>query len=314
MKTPDIFSDKTPSVFSNSSKYARYKRNFDLWLPEYEQFCIDSGLLGQRLVEEYPKTGCKAVLDFDEFNNITNDLLGGHYSPRKNEIHIGQSCLERKEGLFYILFHESIHALQYHNCASCCANMSYSSLPIALSPMDQILQIILEERDSWVKTHYFYYGFHCEADFNDPKHEHLLSAKLVQSSASIMDHETHDDGKNSHEWYVDYAIKGIEDMADWHEEYNDTEFEFVRLDQNDVWRIGNTLNINCFSENEKDTAYPPELKITNEQQRRIAALEKRLGIEDQATLPTLSEGIQAHGLEYETYLQNNLEKIQSKEV
>ena len=311
MKKPDIFSDKTPSIFAASSKYARYKKNFDLWLPEYEQFCMDSGLLGRRLLEEYPKTGCKAVLDFDEFNQITNDLLGGHYSPRKNEIHIGQACLERKEGLFYILFHESIHALQYLNSASCSANMSYSSLPIVLSPVDQVMQIILEERDAWVKTHYFYYGFHYEAPIDDPVHARELSQQLIQSSADIMDHETHDDGKNFHEWYIDYAIKGIEDMAEWHAEYNDTEFEYVRLDQNDIWRMGNTLNINCFFERKEDASYPLDIQITDEQKSRITALEKRLGIEDQTALPTLSEGIQAHGLKYEAYLKNNLEKIRT---
>ncbi len=313
MQTPDIFSDKTPSIFSASSRYARYKKNFDLWLPEYESFCNESGVLGQRLLQEYPKTGCKAVLNFEEFNQITNELLGGHYSPTKNEIHIGQACLERKENLFYILFHESIHALQYHHCASCSANMSYSSLPIVLSPMDQVIQIILEERDAWVKTHYFYYGFHCDLPAEDAGHAKELSRQLIKSSAGILDHETHNDGKNSHEWYIDYAIKGIEDMADWHEEYNDTEFEYVRLDQSDIWRLGNTLNINCFFKQKTEAIYPPNIEITDEQKRRITVLEKRMAIDDYAALPTLAEGIKTYELDYQSYLKNNLAKIQ-KEV
>jgi len=305
MKKPDIFSDKTPSVFSSSSKFEQCKRDFDQWLPEFEGYCKNAGLLGQRLLEEYPETGCEAVLDFDQFNEITNDLLGGHYSPRDNEIHIGLASLESKEALFHILFHESIHALQYHNCASCSANMSYSSLPIALSPMDQITQIILEERDAWVKTHYFLY----DLEAGTP-HDKLTKA-LIESSESIVAHETHHDGLNFYEWYINYALAYYEDIVAWHKDYGETDFEYVKLDKPDAWKMGNTLNINSFFEHQDHAQYPIDIKMTDEQKERITALEDALGIKENMSLRTLSEAITAHGLDYKTYLKNNLKKIRT---
>ncbi len=309
MKKPDIFSDKTPSVFSSSSKFAQCKRDFDQWLPEFEGYCKNAGLLGQRLMEEFPETGCKAVLDCDQFNEITNDLLGGHYSPRDNEIHIGLASLGSKEALFHILFHESIHALQYHNCASCSANMSYSSLPIALSPMDQITQIILEERDAWVKTRYFFYGFNTEIPIDSPAYLEALREDIVESSVNILADETHDDGLNFHEWYINYALAYYEDIVTWHKEYGETDFEYVKLDKTDAWKMDNTLKINSFFEREEHVQYPIDIKFTDEQKRRIAALEDVLGIEDNMSLRTLSEAIKDRGVDYETYLKNNLEKI-----
>jgi hypothetical protein len=304
-----------PEVFSNSRDLHLSINKLNSWLDVFEESCLKLDWLGERFISNYLEIGCKVVFEKQSF--LYNKRFYGCYDPFENEIVIKDLRFDCRGSFFGLVFHEGIHAIQYNSCALPWANFGNEDIAITLCPHDYILGAELLERDAIVKDRLFasFYSY-IEDDVEDPvlldfyKDEKAINEHFCNSQIDLF--TCYSEDQTLRHDYIEEALCFLEEWVDWLECAGDEglewkeKTEFVRMEEVDVWQLGNSLGVNSMNR-DKSSVKMPNLVMKPDAWDRLKRINKSFGIKDSKVLPTLGEALESKGLTREAFLKKSRE-------
>ncbi len=280
------------------------------------------GPVGKEFIRRFDASGCvdgtfeanddaKGMAGFKPFSLLINRETGTFFS---NRIIYHADSLTGPEQFFLSRLHECIHAIQAARVPVSHANILNKATNIVLCPRDQIVLIERMEQDAYAKAawlgslacrdqpgirHASRENIDSVAAFESiRKKSHDLQQALSLMAKRVMNSRIENPyarNLTAGEYYRDHALDTYALMLD-NPQYIGGPLVAVRLAPEDIWAVGNSFGPNTFG---KDSVHPDFLKpprLTERQQRMLAALNDRLDIENEDKLPTLRRALRAQGL------------------
>jgi hypothetical protein len=278
-------------------------------LAEYAGLLAKTGELGRTFATEFFATGCREMFQETAIKGIAGCLFG-------REIGYTNEAMASTLQFFETCTHERVHALQCHYSAATHAHSWNPHSPVMLCPRDWLWLKDAMERDAFSKS-----ALICR----------LLAEAMPESADAIAGISLGSDFLKMDEWSsMDTQLSALADvvfelqmeqgkpmsLGDWQHEYilqdypsyiekfRERGMSYVRLDKEDLLAVGGTLGVNCLGR-PPDYLFtlvenPPVLTQAN--RLLLSELNAQLGMEDESRLPTLREGLAAHGLTPEEML------------
>ncbi len=239
-----------------------------------------------------------------------------------NYVLYGIEALDSRERLLGARTHEFVHALQYHTAAVLHADPFNEASDIIVSPYDYILRKERLEQDAYVKGAWL-----CSLALDDaPGIVDAMKGsplpidtfqKIRAESGSLQEAfaKAARDTRNLLGAWKKGAEKTV--IADeWHaralDEYAHIiqmrldagdNITFVRLSGEDMLEIGASFGPNTFGSNPADPALTTIENLSQENAKKLAEINAKLGITSRDQLPTLENALQAKGTTRAAYLE-----------
>jgi hypothetical protein len=231
-----------------------------------------------------------------------------------NRICYRADSLTGPEQFFLSRGHERIHACQAATAPILHADIGNKATNIVLCPRDMIMLVERMEQDAYAKNSWL--AWLASRDHPGIRKE---SAKNIESVAVFESflRKTHSlqqalglmakyamkskidnpcvKGMTAGEHYRDHALDIYAFMLQ-NRQYVGGPLIPVRLTPDDIWAIGNSFGPNTFGKDSVHSDFLKPLRLTERQERMIAALNEQLGIKDEKELPALRQALRMQGL------------------
>jgi hypothetical protein len=217
-----------------------------------------------------------------------------------NTICYSEDALQSEKDLFSSRTHEGVHAMQFARSAASHATPFNGKTKIILCPRHGVLLDELKERDAFAKQWLFERlsdedGYNAAAPETYARDLQDYAEKSLETIPWLR-------GKTLLDYYRNREIEAYEGCMTRRYQ-REQGFIFVRLSADDLWVIGGALGVNSFGDSPAQAARWEHLHpLTAAQEKRVAALNNKFGITDEAALPTLRQALLQQGLSPSQFL------------
>lgn len=275
------------------------------------------GNIGALFAGEFKSTGCTQNIDvrYRGLAHYTSFSLSKDKGGFVNNITYGPLAVEDLAHLYSSMVHEATHAIQKSKCAALHASPFNPNTRIVICPKDWIM---LQERCEQG-------AYTMQALFNSLLADSIpeikaLSAKdalsvtdfdamrdpapyFVEAMRNIahksLDKSFYSDNpdaeKRFRHYYHDVSLDGFTAGVETRLKDKET-IIFVRAEPEDIAAIGDITGFNLFGYGTPQAEFADHPALLKDTDEKLQKLNAKLGITDEATLPTLSEALAAAGL------------------
>lgn len=273
------------------------------------------GEAGRDFIGTFKKIACA------DYYDPQADSIAAYYgvglTKLTNAIIFGsQAVASDQESLFSIRTHEAIHALQAHVCAAIHADPVNKRSHVMLCPRDYIKLEELKERSAY-GGQFLFTGLIHQLETGERKSVNFKIYDLPpEAEASIenikrsmrekVDAVLGRDGGSLKDYYNEKALARYEEAmaTDRAEELAHRDLVFARLEPEDIAAAGDGFTLNMFTNSEGSVlqTFMNDVPLSPELEARVRALNARLGITDEHSLPTFGQALAETGSDREQFL------------
>lgn len=268
------------------------------------ELCVKLGSFGQAFIDNHQHYQCELNVDLGE----NRWGYHGEFLPSQQEDKIGTIILRTTEysdeEIILFLVHEYIHAFQNYTTIAGLARDGR----VPLSPYSALKMFFVEELDASAKTSVFDYFWQClnnngvMEEFSDP--DYISKALRHYSTPHLYKNLDKNYAGEMRSVYINncfiYYENGYDDIQ---KGMRDSYIGFLRLTEDDLWEVSNTLGFNSFGPNIADLDIKRRIVMPVESWKRLEMINEAYDIIDESKLTTLREFLQSQEISESEFLQ-----------